>query len=268
MIRTITAFALIGMCFFHVNASQVVKVHPQQVQHWNHPATSPVQYKALKHHANAYAPTITKTAESEQIRITLIKKVANWHQQHSNGLKVVFSQPDLTFGQIKTLSLQLSLNKQASSIPTLAQLNDIYSKYIDSGLIDIHWLKELLSSNGVINIKFFGEHHEDQNIATTFANYQLILTENMLSSTKINRTKAIDISLSDFDIYRQINWQEQQVSIDEIASVTVIGMLITAETNNEKTLRSYLQDHYVEEIPEYFIELAISLADLRLQLAD
>mgnify|MGYP000011732819 CR=1 FL=1 len=268
MQRIISIFAFIGMFFTTVSASQMVKIQSQQIQHWNHPATSSEQYLGLKHHADAYALKIEKTAEAEQVQITLIKKVANWHQQHSNGLKIDFSQSQLTFDQIKALSLQLSLNKRASSIPTVEQLKTVYREYIDSGLIDVDWLEEMVSQLGVINIKLFGEHHGDQNIATVLANYQLVLYEAMDSSAKTTQEEAIDIVLSDFDLYRQKNWQEQQVSIDDITSIKVIGMLITAETNNEKTLRSYLQERYVEELPEHFIELAISLADLTLTLAD
>ncbi|MDT0604382.1 hypothetical protein [Thalassotalea castellviae] len=268
MVRVITFFALIGMFFTGVNASEVVKIQSQQIQHWNHPATSPEQFKGLKSQATAYAPFIENTATTEKIHITLIKKLANWHQQHSNGLKIVFSQPELTFGQIKAFSFRLSLDKQASFIPSLAQVKKGYSKYIDAGLIDEQWLKALLSEHGVINIKFFGAHHEDQNIATVLANYQLVIKSSMVSSAKLKQEKTIDILLSDFDFYRQKNWQEQPISRDEIKSVKVMGLLITAETSNEKTLRSYLLDNYIEELPEYYTELAISFADVTLELAD
>lgn len=244
---------------FGAKAVEIVPIQAEQIQFWNHAATYPIEYEGLLKSAEMYDPTINFTENNSHVQITLIKKFSDWHQQHSNGLKIYFNNPTLTFSDLEGLIFNVSLNKEASFIPSKEDLYQCYHQNIVSGLIQKSWLNELFSEYGVVNIKLFGEHHDDQKIETVFANYQL-----ELNSAMVNHFQKTEIQLNMFNFYRQKNWQEQTVSLDEIKTMKVLGMLITAETANEKTLRSYLQGSYSHSVQENYLELAIRFNNLSL----
>lgn len=254
---------IIGFISFGNKANEIKSIQANQIQFWNHAAASPDEYKGLSKSGAMYDPAISFMEDGTSVKITFIKKLSNWHQQHSNGLKINFNNPVLTFGDLEALIFSLSLNKPASIIPSKKELYQRYHKNIVSGLVQKSWLNELFSEYGFVNIKLFGEYHDDQNIETVFANYQL-----KLSPSQLNHYKKSAISTSMFDFYRQKNWQEQTVLLDEIKAIKVLGMLITAETANEKTLRSYLQDSYSTHVHENYIELVVSMKDIALITRD
>jgi hypothetical protein len=250
---------LITLVSYKNNANEVVPIQADKIQFWNHAVTNPEKYEGLLKSAEKYDPIIGTDKDSTQIQITLIKKISNWHQQHSNGLKIHFNSADLTFGDLEAMFVSVSLDNDASLVLSKEKLFQRYSEGITSGLIQKNWFDELISEYGIVNIKLFGEHHENQDIETVFANYQL-----RINSTMIKQYQNTEIPIVLFDLYRQKNWQEQSVSLDEIKTAKVLGMLITAETNNEKTLRSYMQDMYSKRVPENYIELALSMKGIAL----
>lgn len=258
--KTLPLFILLfSMLSFENQANEKLSIQTEQIQFWNHATTFPKEYKGLLKSAEEYNPKITINSGDTDVKMTLIKKISNWHQQHSNGLKISFNRSDLTFGDIKTILFSLSLDKNASFIQSKEGLQQYYREGIALGLIQKTWFDQLVSENGVVNIKLFGEHHENQAIETVLANYQL-----HINSSMNNQFQKIETAITQFEFYRQKNWQEQSVSLAEIKAVKVLGMLITAETVNEKTLRSYMQETYSARVPESYIELAISLNDMAL----
>ncbi|MDG1751180.1 MAG: hypothetical protein P8I03_05900 [Thalassotalea sp.] len=258
MMKTFPLFTLLmALVSYKNNANEIVPIQAEEIRFWNHAVTNPEEYKGLLKRAEKYDPIIGTVNDSAQIQITLIKKISNWHQQHSNGLKIHFNSVDLTFGDLEAMFISLFLDNDASLVLSKEKLFQRYSEGIASGLIQKNWFDELISEYGIVNIKLFGEHHENQAIETVLANYQL-----HINSSMINQHQKIETSITQFDFYRQKNWQEQAVSLDEIKAVKVLGMLITAETVNEKTLRSYMKETYSARVPESYIELAISLNDM------
>lgn len=244
---------------FENKANETFLIQKEQIQFWNHAAIFPKEYKGLIHNLEEYTPKIIANNEGTQVQITLIKKLSNWHQQHSNGLKINFNHAVLTFGDLEAIKFSLSLNEVTSVIPSKEELYQRYHVKVVSGLIQKSWLDDLFSEYGVLNIKLFGEHHENQAIETVIANLQL-----PINAAMVNHHEKIVIPMTKFDFHQQKNWQEQAVLFDEIKTIKVLGMLITAETDNEKTLRSYLQDSYSESVKEKYLELAINLKGLAL----
>lgn len=247
---------LLGFLSLYAQAFKTERINVEQVHYWNHTKTFPEQYLGLLNKGEHYTPAITNADNNTNIDVTLIKKIANWHQQHSNGLKITFDQQELTFGALNAVSFSMLVDKEASNIPNNTLLQK-YQKYIKSGLIDEVWFDELLPENGVVNIALFGEHHENQNIATVMGNYQLYISESMFSEVN-----ELSIPIEFFDFYQQKDWNETVISFNEIKNIKVLGILITAETKNQKTLRSYLQDSYPNDIKESYIELDLKLKNM------
>lgn len=260
-------YILLGLYSCSGTASTLEKIHRDQVEYWNHIAAFPAQYHRVKSSPDLFYPRINETPEGTFINVSLVKKMANWEQQHSNGLKVLFSsskvmtksEENITYGDIKALSFQFSLDKNMSYIPSTKQLEQEYAEKIVAGLIKKQWFDELVTDYGVLNIKLFGEFHEDQAIETVMANYQLPIESSMLHSAQ-----HINLPLTYFDFYQQKNWQKQPVSMHQIHKIKVLGMLITAETKNQKTLRNYMQATYTSDMKETYIELAVSFNNMAL----
>ncbi|MCO4822418.1 MAG: hypothetical protein KC469_10140 [Flavobacteriaceae bacterium] len=253
---------LIVLIPFDSLSREVIEIKAEQLHFWNHATSLSDKYSELLKKANDYDPKITAMGGDLQIDTVLIKKISNWNQQHSNGLKILFNQPELTFGQLEKLSFNLLMDSGASFIPQKEELYQRYKSQIEVGLINKKWIDELCSEFGYLNITLFGEDHENQAIETVIGNYQLKINISM-----VNQSSLIQLPLHSIDFYRQINWQEQSVPLKNIGNTKILGVLITAETSNQKTLRSYLQENFDETIPETFIELAININGFKVHLS-
>mgnify|MGYP000456992381 FL=1 len=205
---------MIGMVSLEIKANEKVVIQANQIHFWNHAATYPKKYKGLLKKGEMYDPKVSFMEDETKVQVTLIKKLSDWHQQHSNGLKINFNDAALTFGDLEALIFSLFLNKSASIIPSKKELYQNYHENIVSGLIQKNWLDELFSEYGVVNIKLFGEHHDNQEIETVFANYQLTL-----NSAMVNHFQKAEIPLSLFNFYRQKNWQEQAIMLNEVKAI-------------------------------------------------
>jgi len=236
-------------------------IQPAQISSWNHTQHFENEFVDLSSPAEKYDVNVLQQADNVEISATLIKKIANWHHQHSNGVKVIFLNKDITFSKLSSIDFHLKSIPELSIIPNKLQLKTLYQSQIAKQLIDPAWFNQQLNEHGVINITLFGEHNDSPEINTTIASYQLVLNKDHRSG------EAISLPLRRFSLYQQKDWQETQVTLNDIMDKAVVGMLITAETVNGKTLRSYLQENFEESMPESFIELAIKIQNLAIILS-
>lgn len=262
MKKLLPLIILIGSFSLYGWASEELTIKKEQLHFWNHTSSFSDKYSGLLKNTKDYEPKIVAIGNDIQIETILIKKISNWHQQHSNGLKILFNQPELTFGQLEKLSFKLLIDSSTSFIPQKEELYQRYKSQIEEELINKKWLDELSSEFGYLNITLFGEDHENQEVETVIGNYQL-----KISSSMVNQFSLIELSLNLIDFYRQKNWQEQSVSLINIGNKKILGVLITAETSNQKTLRSYLQENFDEAISETFIELATNINGFKVHLS-
>jgi len=243
-------------------ANEVEIIQPEQISSWNHARHFNHEFVDLTLPAKNYDVNVVQQQDHVEISTTLIKKLANWQHQHSNGIKVMFLNKAISFSKLTSVDFYLDNAPEQSVIPNKLQLQTRYQNQIAKQLVDPAWFEQLLNEHGVINVTLFGEHNDVAKITTAIASYQLVL------NNKHNNGEAISLPLAAFSLYQQQNWQETQVSLDDIKDEVVVGMLITAETVNGKTLRSYLQDNFEESMPESFLELAIKIKNLAITLSN
>ncbi len=232
-------------------------IRSSEIGGWIHLETELDIQKLLNLYPTDYRLSINqindKNHPSLYISTILVRKLANWHQQHSNGIKINLAERKLSFGHFKGFNFAITVNHVNSVQPSIEQAQDYYKEEIETGSIKLKWLRELLKKPPELTLTLFGTEHDNQNISTAMAtfSYKIMPT---------NGKNIVNISSESFNYYWQQNYQEEMVNQDVLANYKISGMLFTLDTSTNKTLRSFMSNEYKQDFPKTIKELLLELA--------
>ncbi|XQW86548.1 hypothetical protein ACOYR1_07455 [Thalassotalea piscium] len=236
-----------------------------QMGGWNHIENNPLAYQNLTKPHSAYQINIAESrlddGKHTDVSTVLVRKLANWTQQHSNGFEIDLAANHLTFGGLKNITFDLLIDAKNSFIPSVEQATKYYLSYVEQGVINKRWLDDLLLNPVQLTFTLVGEHHASSALSNAVAVYRY----NILPS---EQKTHVNIHSSEFAFKLRQNYQDTDVAFSAISSQRISALIITLDTGNNKTLRSYInqsaKNDFPENMEEFFIELAVSLRDIHL----
>lgn len=233
-----------------------------EISGWNHVSYYPEEFKQLRllssaYHINATELTIGNQKHLE-VSTVLVRKLANWERQHSNGIEINLASKNVTFGNFKTLDFGLVINAKKSVIPSIDRAVDHFSAEINANSIDDQWLEELLVEPAKITFTFVGEGHGGAQVKTAIASYRYLVSD-------VDEAVNLSITQADLAFYWQQNYQQQQSSLTDLSGEKIVGMIVTLDTGNNKNLRQYIneagQHKFPQDMKELFVELDLTIRD-------
>jgi hypothetical protein len=231
----------------------IKKIAPSIIGGWNHIGQFPQEFEPLSRPSDDY--NITQMArkkrgvDSIEISTVLVKKLIDTKRQHSNGIKLIFTEKTITIGQLDKLTFDLKINPEHIKLPVLGNIVNTYR-------LNSHQAQEvkaLFDDNIYLNVTLFGVSADDQNIKSIFAS-KIIHVPSIIEPDDFF---SVQINSNDFKYYWQQQWQESLATKQEVNSQKIEGFIITAESNNGKTLRHYLPEGLPRSFEEIFIEIPL-----------
>ena len=231
---------------------------------WNHTGTAntppiPNEWANLVYAPSTYnfpdnAAVNTSCGGVDTINVVLVKKVANWHRQHSNGFGRKITSFGQKFGTIKELVFDVKVNSDKTKTYTPAELKALYSTYLsDTSVIDT-------MDAGKVNLGITLE---------TSNNLRAAIAIEIDQSLYADQWVRVTIPLSSLYYYEDINYQPSTRDASLFADLVINDVLIVGETRNKAVLRSNIAgwtDTSPTPPPEYFKEMNINFKKIEFQL--
>lgn len=263
--KTFTLFSLLAVLVFSMSSlslEEVVKngeisggIVLTDIASWNHVPTYPEEFQTVLERKKSFniLQTIDKPNDRIEVSTTLLKKMINSTHQHSNGIKLLFNQRNLTVADLDKLTFEINIENGQLKIPAIANVINAFKLNSQQEVA----AKKLFDNNAYLNFTLFGESADDQTIKSIYAvkNFQV---PQVKKSTEL---LSITLNSDDFDYYWQQHWQRSYISKNEVLTQKVKGILIMAESNNGKTLSHYLPEGLPTGFAESFIEIPIVLTN-------
>ena len=227
------------------------------IQSWNHTSKHSPEYAQLQHPKENYELQIQSADSTPEIKMTLVKKLVDWREQHSNGLKLMLSDFGMSFGEFEELSFTLQVDgTNARVVSTSAEL-----------IAPNPWLQEksrdltpLASERANFMLTLYGKENDDQSIATPLGQYKFDVEVNDSGS----KFTTLRISQQELAFFWQQNYNETPCSLESIQALQIVGAILVAESGNGKVSRNYARDIYSDSAVEVFNELPVNISQLTL----
>lgn len=227
---------------------------------WNHVGTPndpliPNEWDNITQTATAYNIPGSAAANSDcngvdTINAVLVKKIANWHRQHSNGFGRTITAFGQKFGDMKELVIDLRVNSAKTKVHTPEELKSVYSSYLNNAsFIDAN-------EGGKVNIGFTLETSNNQRAAFTIEVDQDVYADEWVRVT---------IPASSFKYYQGNTAKEAST----FANLVINNLLVVAETRTNAVLRGQISgwtDTSANPPPERFKELDLSFKKFEILL--
>jgi len=229
-------------------------IETNRVNSWNHIGSKQGVYAGLNQAAQKYQlnKKIIFPTKNPLYKITLVKKLLDWDQQHSNGIEVSLASLNLQVEQLNQLHFKIKLSPESSiftaNIETLSDKNPWLHHSKD--------YKELLSKQANFTLIFYGEHHENSQGKTLYGAYPF-----KLAFDAKQQWLDINITPTDLNYYWQQDYQEEPTFIANIARQKLKGFILVAESGNTRVVRNYLPKSFPKKHIEVFNEFSITLKD-------
>lgn len=238
----------------------------RKMSFWNH-IKDDGKWGGLQQAASTYSiPKTEVIAKCENtvcpLRMTLVKKIVDWHQQHSTGIEITqLSDEGLRFGDIDSFSIELTIHKEHTYIPSLEQLKKTYQAYLKAG--ELANLADF--DHGKVNIMFvfYEKNNTNEVDAKVMASIEIDIefdADNHQISRENGRLK-IKIPVSLMRFYNEYHYQKSPQTQTEIATKLILGLTITAETASGSVLRGKMKQ-WSDSIPETYKEVDVSFHEL------
>jgi len=240
-----------------ITKSNLTFIKANNVSGWNHIGEKHGVYAGLSQAAHKYQlhKDLTFSSRKTLYQLTLVKKLLNWEQQHSNGIEVSLANLNLHIEQLTKLHFKLKLSPEQSIITS--DFETLIEK--NNWLNDAKSFTKLLSEKANFTLIFYGENHETPEKITLYAAYPFKLP---LNSNQL--WHDINISTNDLNFYWQQNYQEETSSATEVAKQKWQGFILVAESGNSKVVRNYIPNDFPKDYTEVFNEFDISLSDIQI----
>lgn len=217
---------------------------------WNHVGTSnnppiPNEWDNITQSAAAYNIPGSAAVSSDCngvdiINAVLVKKIANWHRQHSNGFGRTITAFGQKFGDIKELVVDLRVNSAKTKVHTPETLKSVYSSYLsDTSVIDTN-------EAGKVNVGFTFETSNNQRATFTIEIDQDVYADKWLRVT---------IPAGSLKYYQGDTPKEASI----FTNLVINNLLVVAETRTNAVLRKFISGWTdTTPPPERFKELDLS----------
>lgn len=176
----------------------------------------------------------------DTINAVLVKKIANWHRQHSNGFGRTITAFGQKFGDIKELVVDLRVNSAKTKVHTPEALKSVYSSYLsDTSDIDTH-------EAGKVNVGFTFETSDNQRATFTIEIDQDVYADKWVRVT---------IPSSSLNYYQGATPKHASL----FTNLVINNLLVVAETRTNAVLRGFIEGWSdATPPPERFKELDLS----------
>ncbi len=251
---------------FSIFADYVVDTQnqtPGNLTGWNH-VTSTATWANVSKVPSAYNLPSTTVADVDcnnvdTFSMILIKKIANWDQQHGNGFErsnMNMLPESITFGKVKSITVDLKINGVNTIIPTVDSLIDTYvPNYVTAGTINA-------LEDGKVNLDITFYEKNVTNSADSRAKVIFEIDQNTMS----DKWLRVTIPASALYYYSENNYSRTDSTVGALASVVIKGAMVVAETKRGNTLRNDIQGAWVDTTPETFKEVDVSFKKIELNL--
>jgi len=222
---------------------------------WNHTTNgSDTEWTNLKLPASNYNFNTSAKANGScnnvsTLDMVLLKKIANWDHQHSNGFECNILAKGYKFGDIKSLVFNLKINTAKTHIPTVENIKKAYATYVNESVVDA-------MDDGKVNIGVTLGDNTNLNASIIFQLDQATIGDKWVRVT---------IPMDKLSYYQEINYKQTIKTQADLSNVVVNRMLIVGETKSGAVLRSNINLWDVK-IPEIFKEMDVSFKKIELQL--
>lgn len=224
---------------------------------WNHSTnenSARAEWKQLSQGGATYNySTTAKVNDScnsvDTINMVLVKKVADWDMQHSNGFERNFISYGHKFGDVENLVFDIKINSAKTSIPSVASLKTTYASYVNGATVDA-------LEDGKVNVGITLHDGNNLNGAIIFQLDQTALSDQWVRVT---------IPMSKLSFYQEINYNRTSKSLADLSNIVIKRMLVVAETKSGAVLRGNINP-WSTSVPETFKEMDLSFKKIELQL--
>lgn len=222
---------------------------------WNH-ATNGVttEWKNLKLAGTSYNFSTSAKVNSscngvDTIDMILVKKIADWDHQHSNGFERDIVSFAYKFGDIESLILDIKVNSTNTSIPSVESLKTTYASYVSAAKID-----EL--DQGKVNVDI--TLHDGANL------FGKIIVQ-LDQATLADQWVRVTVPMSDVYFYQEINYNRTAKTLADLSNVVIQRMIVVGETKKGAVLRGDISS-WSASVPETFKEADLSFKKIEFKL--
>jgi hypothetical protein len=224
---------------------------------WNHSTnenSARAEWKRLSQSGATYNFSTTAKVNDacngvDTINMVLVKKIADWDMQHSNGFERNFISYGYKFGDVENLVFDIKINSAKTSIPSVASLKTTYANYVNGTTVDA-------LEDGKVNVGITLHDGNNLNGAIIFQLDQTALSDQWVRVT---------IPMSKLSFYQEINYNRTNKSLADLSNVVIKRMLVVAETKSGAVLRGNINS-WSTSVPEIFKEMDLSFKKIELQL--
>lgn len=225
---------------------------------WNHSNNENkgrAEWAKLKasNHATYDFATSAKVNDScngvDTINVVLVKKIADWDFQHSNGFERNILTHAYKFGDIENLVFDVKINSAKTSIPNVESLKTTYATHVNGTTVDA-------LEDGKVNIGITLGDTTNLNGAIIFQLDQATLSDQWVRVT---------IPMNKLSFYQEINYNRTAKTLAELSNVLINRILIVGETKSGAVLRGNINP-WSAGVPEIFKEIDVSFKKIEFQL--
>jgi hypothetical protein len=181
--------------------------------------------------------------------IVLLKKIADWDHQHSNGFECNILAQGYKFGDIKSLVLDVKINTAKTHIPTVDNIKKKYANYVNESIVDA-------MDDGKVNIGITLSDNTNLNGSIIFQLDQAILGDKWIRVT---------IPIEKLSFYQEIDYKQTARTLADLSNIVIKRLLVVGETKSGAVLRGKIKN-WDTNVPETFKEMDLSFKKIELQL--
>ena len=226
---------------------------------WNHTTNgSTTEWVNLSHSASTYNFSSTTAANTDcnnvdTLNMVLVKKIADWDRQHANGIEKTINTAGKKFGDVENLIVDLKIDSDKTTIPTVTSLKDIYvPTYVNEATIDA-------LDSGKVNI---GITLYDGFGSTVFSAARVIELD---QTTLADKWIRVTIPMADLKFCSTTNYNCTTKTLADLSSKVIYGIRFVAETKTGLVLRNSITT-WSSTTPETFKEVDLSIKKVEFQL--
>lgn len=222
---------------------------------WNHATNgSTTEWANLKladsnYNFSANAKVNSSCNSVDTLDMLLVKKIADWDRQHSNGFERSILAYGYKFGDIENLVFDVKINSTKTSIPSVASIKTTYASYVNATTVDA-------LDDGKVNIGITLGDSTNLNGAIIVQLDQTALSDQWVRVT---------IPMDKLSFYQEINYNRTPKTLADLSNVVIKRLLVVGETKSGAVLRGNINP-WSTSIPETFKEMDLSFKKIELQL--
>lgn len=213
----------------------------------------------VSNHATYDFATNAKVNDScngvDTINMVLVKKIADWDFQHSNGFEKNITADGIEFGDIESVIIDLKINSAKTFLPSIDSLKSTYANHVSGGVID-----EIES--GKVNIGMV--IYDGKTEPVLDAKRIIQLDQSLLADQWVRLT----IPMKDLQFCSNASYHCTPKTLADLSNKVIAGIQFVGETKTGAVLRSKITEANWKSStpPEAFKEMDISIKKIEFQL--